>query len=505
MISEIDIIMENIRWICFFKYSKVNDSIEDSPLIIEVGFRLYFLLLKMKENFYIDMDEKYLNRVLILLSKRTNSSDKVDKGIFMEFADFIFDVYEIVSYLWKTKTNNVERSRVHSLKENDNQMRLVFKFFADHSTQIEILKDGVLLTQNFPLLPYWKFSSDETKEYFMQHVNRTNSKTKWEDLMRESKYMIIDLKVNYWLTSEQNRFGQIFQKHIDLWKDILLYMWFLLNCMILASYSILNGNRTKDPELGSLNSTQTKICFYTFGAFTLILISSILINIMASKIPIKVMKHNTRMSEKNKQQVESGEVLYFGRVGDFYEKLSNLFKLIFDIITDVQLLFFSGLFIMTCLGIGLDPFYYTYLVTYLIYKSETLLSVLQAVWIPRYQILLTIVLMFLVTYVFTVYSYYYYASQYPDNTCYSLWACFISSYDQTFKTGSGIGGYLSTAYTVNGNKENISYGRVIYDNIQYLVIYVLLINMITGIIIDTFGDLRQKSYDRQIDYKWMNY
>ena len=127
------------------------------------------------------------------------------------------------------------------------------------------------------------------------------------------------------------------------------------------------------------------------------------------------------------------------------------------------------------------------------------MSVLQAVWIPRYAIGLTIALMFFVTYILTVFSYTYYASDYPDNTCYSLWSCFVISYDQTFKTGSGIGGYLSTAYSVNGNKENIRYGRVIYDNIQYLVIYVLLINIITGIIIDTFGDLRQKNNERDVD------
>ena len=102
-------------------------------------------------------------------------------------------------------------------------MKTIFRYFEYHSSQIEILKDGVLLTQYFPLLPYCTFSSDEPKEIFMQNVNRTNSKTKCEYLIRESNYMIIDLKVNYWLTSEQSRLGQVFQKHIDLWKDMLLY------------------------------------------------------------------------------------------------------------------------------------------------------------------------------------------------------------------------------------------------------------------------------------------
>ena len=485
----------------FYKYNKNYDETDDSPLIIELGFRLYFLILRMKDNLILDMDEKYLNRILALLSQRTKSSGTVKKGILMEFFDFSADVYELVTFWWRQTRDNVVQSRVHSIKENDNAMKAIFKYFEYHSSQTEILKDGVLLTQFFPLLPYWSFSSDEPKELFMLNVNRTNSKTKCEYLMRECPYMIIDLKVNYWLTSEQNRLGQIFQKHIDLWKNMLLYMCFLLNGIILASYNVLNGDRIKDPQLGSLNTSQTKACLYAFGGFTLFLITTILINILASKIPIKIKRHHEKISQKNKKKIESGQDFNFGNVKNYYEKLFNFVELIISIVTDVQLLFFAGLFIMTILGLALEPMYYTYLIAYLIYKSETLINVLQAVWIPRYSIGLTIILLFIVTYVFTVFSYYYYATQYPDNTCYSLWACFVSSYDQTFKTGSGIGGYLSTAYTVNGSKENISYGRVIYDNIQYLVIYVLLINLITGIIIDTFGNLRQISYDRELDSK----
>ena len=271
--------------------------------------------------------------------------------------------------------------------------------------------------------------------------------------------------------------------------------------MILASYNILNGSRAKDPELGSLNLTQTKALFYVFGGFTLFLIVTILINTLASKIPIKIKRHNAKINERNKKQLESSQALYIATVKNYYEKINNFIMLLIDIFTNVHLLFFSGLLIMTILGLVIDPMYYTYLITYMIYKSETLMSVLQAVWIPRYSILATIALLFIVTYVFTVFSYYYYAADYPENTCYSLWSCFVISYDQTFKTGSGIGGYLTSAYFVDGSKESIRYGRVIYDNIQYLVIYVLLINLITGIIIDTFGDLRQKSYDRQEDAK----
>ena len=72
----------------FYKYNKNIDDPDDSPLIIELGFRLYFLILRMKDNLYIDIDEKYLNRILVLLSQRTKSSGTVKRGIIMESIEF---------------------------------------------------------------------------------------------------------------------------------------------------------------------------------------------------------------------------------------------------------------------------------------------------------------------------------------------------------------------------------------------------------------------------------
>ena len=208
----------------FFKYNIDFTKAGDSPLIIELGFRLFYLLMRMKENLYIDMDEKYYKKILVLLTPKTKSSSKVKKGIILESFEFIYDFYELITAFWSHRDQSISIEDVYSVKNDDNEMEFILKFFADHSSQIQILKDGILLNQYFPLLPYCTFSSEEPKEHFLDKVNRTNSKTKCESLMRESDYLIIDLKVNYWLASEKNRLGEIFQKHIDLWKNILLYL-----------------------------------------------------------------------------------------------------------------------------------------------------------------------------------------------------------------------------------------------------------------------------------------
>jgi hypothetical protein len=66
--------------------------------------------------------------------------------------------------------------------------------------------------------------------------------------------------------------------------------------------------------------------------------------------------------------------------------------------------------------------------------------------------------------------------------------------DQTFKSDGGVGGFLNPAYPqVSSDKDDsFSYGRVIFDNIFNLVLIILVIQILSGIIIDTFATLREK-------------
>jgi len=127
-------------------------------------------------------------------------------------------------------------------------------------------------------------------------------------------------------------------------------------------------------------------------------------------------------------------------------------------------------------------------------------SLLKAIWEPKFAILGTIVLMFLIMYFFVIISYNSFPTDYPDGDCYSLWTCFISSTDQTLKN-SGMGNYLNSSYTVTDNSLEMDYERLIYDNLEFLLITLLLIAIISGIIIDKFGELRGRREENEADKK----
>lgn len=127
-------------------------------------------------------------------------------------------------------------------------------------------------------------------------------------------------------------------------------------------------------------------------------------------------------------------------------------------------------------------------------------NLLKALWEPRFAIMGTIALMFLLMYFFALYAYNRFPHDYPSNDCFDLWTCLVSSLDHTLKA-AGIGNYIQSSYTEKSNYLQVDYERVIFDLLEFLLITILLISIISGIIIDKFSELRIKREENDKDAK----
>ena len=79
-----------------------------------------------------------------------------------------------------------------------------------------------------------------------------------------------------------------------------------------------------------------------------------------------------------------------------------------------------------------------------------------------------------------------------ESICMSLLHCFLSTFNYGLRTGGGIGEFLPSETAAEYN--NVAYTlRFFFDLSFYLIIIVILLNIIFGIIIDTFAELREKS------------
>jgi hypothetical protein len=87
-----------------------------------------------------------------------------------------------------------------------------------------------------------------------------------------------------------------------------------------------------------------------------------------------------------------------------------------------------------------------------------------------------------------------------DSICQSMMHCFLSNINYGLRGGGGIGENLPTQTAA---KENIQgfYFRAVYDLTFFLVVITILLNIIFGIIIDTFAQLRSLKDETESDMK----
>lgn len=87
-----------------------------------------------------------------------------------------------------------------------------------------------------------------------------------------------------------------------------------------------------------------------------------------------------------------------------------------------------------------------------------------------------------------------------DSICMSLLHCFLSTFNYGLRTGGGIGEFLP-AETGAGYNALAFTIRFFFDLSFFLIVIIILLNVIFGIIIDTFAQLREEAGRDEYDQK----
>lgn len=85
-----------------------------------------------------------------------------------------------------------------------------------------------------------------------------------------------------------------------------------------------------------------------------------------------------------------------------------------------------------------------------------------------------------------------------ERSCDTLIMCIITTLNNGLRNGGGIGDVLRKP----SSKEPLFMFRVVYDLLFFFVVIIITLNLIFGVIIDTFGDLRQEKQEK--DYTLRN-
>lgn len=80
-----------------------------------------------------------------------------------------------------------------------------------------------------------------------------------------------------------------------------------------------------------------------------------------------------------------------------------------------------------------------------------------------------------------------------ERACDSLLMCIITTVNHGLRNGGGIGDVLRSP----SSNEPLFVARVIYDLLFFFIVIIIILNLIFGVIIDTFADLRSEKQQKE--------
>ncbi|KAL4238125.1 Ryanodine receptor 2 [Mactra antiquata] len=163
------------------------------------------------------------------------------------------------------------------------------------------------------------------------------------------------------------------------------------------------------------------------------------------------------------------------------------------IFTDNSFLYIAWYFTWSCLG-NLNYFFFAAHLLDVAVSFNTLRTILQSVTHNGKQLVLTVMLLSIIVYIYTVIAFNFFRKFYVkeedgsvDYKCHDMLTCFVYHLHTGVRAGGGIGDEIEPA---DGDAYEIY--RILFDISFFFFVIVILLAIIQGLIIDAFGELRDQ-------------
>ena len=333
----------------------------------------------------------------------------------------------------------------------------------------------------FTLDPTVLYLSKSSKNNFIQVVPRDSRSSKLFSLMEYTNYFFIEINQNKNKLSN-NAFLRLLNKvNYDVADYLQFFITLIINLIIFCmaeSKDEANGYHSIFKTVLPIGILQTIISI-VFILIWIISKFSLYFTIEKEKYYI-----SRRLNKEEKLSIPQYlEIIIMNIFASRRETLNFIWNLIFSII-----------------GISSSRFLFVYSLQILIIVNiiSTLRSITKAI-VMRYKQLFTF-LMFLVveTYIFSTIAFYLLSKDFvhenegnQENTCGSLYFCFLSHLEFGLRTDGGIGEYISKLSFIDTPLYFM--GMFFFQFIFYIITIVIMLAVIGGSVIDTFAELRDKS------------
>ena len=387
----------------------------------------------------------------------------------------------------------------------------------------------------FFLRPYLTFTlSESSKEKFIRDVDRSNASQKFISLVHFSDYCLYEMVVNRHLIGNSNVKNVLANINYFIIEVVSYLIILLNNCFII--YHFYKSPSLPIEEYDIFNEDD-KSTFYADNILISLIQAAILILVVINWYSFEFINHFQynvmELYNKNFVFKKSGEDNKISQtVIDYFQDKEDVSSHTFfsEVIKNVSgwERFYVGFFESSLFNREINIFLLTIIlnilfltirsylfiiveILFIINIVPTLFDVFQAMKLKYLHIILVLLFDFLLVYVFMWFGFFFFqdffvyddilesssGSTITESFCYSSVPCFLFYVSLGTRSGGGI---TDNIEMVSYQKDpQLFFARFFNDLLFFVLIILIMGNVFLGIIIDTFGELRDTQTENEND------
>ncbi|XP_048055333.1 inositol 1,4,5-trisphosphate receptor type 1 isoform X2 [Megalobrama amblycephala] len=429
----------------------------------------------------------------------------------------------------------------HQLSRHNKELQILLKpggedqaleYYTKHTAQIEIVRQDRTMEQIvFPVPNICSFLTNESKLRVYYGTERDEQGSKINDFFLHADDLFNEMRwqkklraqpVLYWCS-----------RNMSFWSNVSFNLAVLINLLVAFFYPLDGMSESSlDPSLSLL----LWVCL--LGSLSFVLMSPrpnavrvlVISTVLQLGFSVGLQHMLTLLGAFNVCNKIVFMLSFVGNRGTFTRGYRVM-------VMDKEFLFHLLYLLICTLGLFGHVFFYSLLLFDLVNREETLLNVIKSVTRNGRSIVLTAVLGLILVYLFSIVGYMFFKDDFilevnriPNGTleegvnlaagflsegvcnvkngsclpadveeddveraCDSLWMCMITVLSHGLRSGGGVGDVLRKP----SKEERLFAARVVYDLLFFFLVIIIVLNLIFGVIIDTFADLRSEKQRKE--------
>uniref|UniRef100_A0A8C3BV42 Inositol 1,4,5-trisphosphate receptor n=1 Tax=Cairina moschata TaxID=8855 RepID=A0A8C3BV42_CAIMO len=385
-----------------------------------------------------------------------------------------------------------------------------------HQVCLIVRHDRTMEQIVFPVPNICEFLTRESKSRVFNTTERDEQGSKVNDFFQQTEDLYNEMKWQKKIRSNPPLFW--FSRHISLWGSISFNLAVFINLAVALFYPF--GD---DGDEGTLSPLFSVLLWIAVALCTAMLF-------FISK-PVGIRPFLVSVILRSIYTIGLGPTLILLGAANLCNKIVFLVSFVGNrgtftrgyraVIMDMAFLYHVAYVLVCMLGLCVHEFFYSFLLFDLVYREETLLNVIKSVTRNGRSIILTAVLALILVYLFSIIGFLFLKDDFImevdrlkirgpvagdlflfigeeeedgiERTCDTLLMCIVTVLNQGLRNGGGVGDVLRKP----SKDEPLFAARVVYDLLFYFIVIIIVLNLIFGVIIDTFADLRSEKQKKE--------